>query len=146
MRDKQGGYIGMVSGKEVEWLKNDLKNVEQSTPIVISTHIPLLSVAHQYRQGNTPVSSSTIIQNSKEVLDLFVDHNLKLVLQGHLHYRERIVIQGITFISVGAVCGKWWEGDYHGNQEGFGLIQIKNGNFTYQYIDYGWTPRGQIFP
>lgn len=139
MRDEDGGYFGRVSEEQISWLKNDLSNVDPNTPIVISTHIPLISVMHQIRKGTDQLPGrSLIIVNSKDVLDLFLEHNLKLVLQGHLHYREEIRINGITFISVGAVCGEWWDGPYQGFEEGFGLIKVKGDNFTFQYIDYGW--------
>ena len=67
-----------------------------------------------------------------------MDHNLKLVLQGHLHYLEDIKVNGVNFITVGAVSARWWNGPNHGVEEGFLMISTEGDDFDYEYIDYGW--------
>ena len=83
-----------------------------------------------------------MVQNSAEVLKLFKDHNLKLVLQGHLHWVEDLFIEGKThFITGGAVAGRpSWKGTRTG-EEGFMLIKIKGEKVSWNYIDYGWETR-----
>jgi predicted phosphodiesterase len=123
----------------MEWIKEDLKKVDPSTPIAISTHIPFISVMAQMKGGSMqPNTEGLVVHNSKEVLELFKDHNLKLVLQGHLHYLEDIYAEGVHFITGGAVSGKWWTGPRYGVEEGFLKIRIKNGDINWEYIDYGW--------
>ena len=65
--------------------------IDEDVPIVVSTHIPFLTVVPQLESGpfytNNP---AIVINNAKEVLDLFKDHNLALVLQGRLHNLEVI--------------------------------------------------------
>lgn len=132
-------YIGWIDEEQMEWIKEDLKQVLPETPIVISTHIPLLSVFPQLR-GN-PIGdkkSALVVNNAREVLTLFKNHNLKLVLQGHLHYVEDISVGGIRFITAGAVSANWWEGPRDGTEEGFALIKVKDDSFTWEYIDFGW--------
>ncbi len=72
------------------------------------------------------------------MLDAFEGHNLKLVLQGHLHILEEAYINGITFITGGAVCAKWWEGTRDGMEEGYVLLKVKGEEIDWEYIDYGW--------
>jgi len=132
-------YAGWIDADQMKWIEEDLKQVNPDTPIVISTHIPFLSVFPQLN-GN-PVGdtmSRLVINNAPEVLSLFSDHNLKLVLQGHIHYVEDISIAGIRFITAGAVSANWWEGPRDGTEEGFALIKVKDGSFTWEYIDFGW--------
>ncbi|MBN1271380.1 MAG: metallophosphoesterase [Candidatus Aminicenantes bacterium] len=132
-------YIGWVGTDQLEWIAEDLQNIEPETPIVISTHIPFITVDRQIRKGSTEANPrGLVVVNSKQVLDLFKNHNLKLVLQGHLHILEAITAAGITFITGGAISGEWWDGPYHGVEEGFVLVKVKGQTFDWEYIDYGW--------
>lgn len=134
-------YRGLISAEQVEWIKADLKNIDRDTPIVISAHIPFITSMTQVYSGSLEANKDNIvINNSKEVLELFNDHNLKLVLQGHLHFLEAIYVRGTHFMTGGAVCGKWWDGPYKETEEGFLLIKVKGDEFEWEYIDYGWTP------
>lgn len=134
-----GAYGGNVDSLQVEWIKEDLKNVDPGTPIVISTHIPFTTVFHNVVQDpfyqNAP---NIVVKNTPELLKLFEDHNLKLVLQGHMHILEEIVVNGVTFVTAGAVSGRWWSGDYHGVEEGFVLVHTRGDDFEWEYVDYGW--------
>ena len=115
--------------------------MDPATPIAISVHIPMITVQTQILKGSTiPNSAGTVITNSKDVLDLFAGHNLKLVLQGHLHNYEDIYIKVIHFITGGAVSGNWWEGAHRGIEEGFLLVRVKDTEISAEYLDYGWTP------
>ena len=134
-------YRGLVSAEEMEWIKTDLQQVDRDTPIVLAAHIPFITSMTQVYGGSLAANEENIvINNSKEVLELFNNHNLKLVLQGHLHFLEAIYVKGIHFITGGAVCGKWWEGPYKETEEGFLLIKVKGKDFEWEYIDYGWSP------
>ena len=72
------------------------------------------------------------------MLQLFAGHNLKLVLQGHMHLFESIDIPGKKFITAGAVSAAWWGGSYYGTEEGYLQVNIKGDNVDCEYIDYGW--------
>lgn len=133
------GYHGYIDSTQLEWLRQDLVTVDTATPIIISTHIPFISSWAQISVGSTaPLSHSSVVENSKEVLKLFEEYNLKLVLQGHHHIMEDIYIRNIHFITGGAVSGAWWRGIRDQTEEGFLLINCENGEFDWEYIDYGW--------
>jgi 3',5'-cyclic AMP phosphodiesterase CpdA len=141
VKDGEGGYEGGVDTVQVAWLREQLGYIPKETPIVISTHIPLLTTGAQVYEGPTVGNApSIVVVNSKEVIGLFKDHNLKMVLQGHLHYYESIHLFGIDYITAGAVSGGWWEGPYLDTEEGFLFVQVKNGQASWEYIDYGWEP------
>lgn len=136
---KKGRYIGQVDDVQMEWIRSELEKTDPATPIVISTHIPFIMVFAQKHRGSTVANdSSMVVYNSKEVLDLFADHNLKLVLQGHQHDLECIMINGIHFINGGAISASWWNGPYYGTEEGFVLVKTRGDDFDWEYIDYGW--------
>ena len=132
-------YYGHVDTEQMEWLQEDLKHIGKSVPIAISTHIPLATVWTQLEYGAEQANfPGVVITNAKEVLELFKDHNLKLVLQGHLHFYENIEAKGIHFITAGAVSSKWWNGKNNGLEEGFLMVYVNGEEFEVDYIDYGW--------
>lgn len=132
-------YIGMIDDDQIEWIKRDLLDVDPATPIVISTHIPFITVFTQVLYGEyAPDYHGLVVENAKDVLDLFIGHKLKLVLQGHLHYLEDIEVNGVHYITGGAVSARWWNGPNHGVEEGFLMIQTKGDDFCWEYIDFGW--------
>ena len=132
-------YIGMIDEEQMEWIKKDLIDVDHKTPIVISTHIPFITVYTQILYGEyAPDYHGLVMENSRDVLNLFNDYNLKIVLQGHLHYLEDIEVYGVHFITVGAVSGQWWRGPNHEVEEGFLMVHVKGDDYCWEYVDYGW--------
>ena len=132
-------YIGKIDDAQIEWIKKELGSTDRKTPLVLSTHIPFITANTQKYVGTTvPNDSSTVICNGKDVLELFKGHNLKLVLQGHLHSLEDIYIDGIHFITGGAVSAGWWNGPTNGIEEGYLLLTTNKDNFSWKYIDFGW--------
>ena len=135
-------YEGWIGPEQLEWLKADLAAVDVKTPIVLVTHLPFLTTFFQDPEGaiaNAP--KNRVIVNGAETLRLFKNHNLILVLQGHTHINELILTRGITFITGGAVCGKWWRGDWHGTKEGFGVVTLRGNQVDWEYVNYGWEVR-----
>jgi predicted phosphodiesterase len=126
----------VVDEEQKKWLAQDLLNTKNTTPIIISTHVPFLSVYYPVLSGK--YNSNDTFKNFKEILDMFEDKNLKLVLQGHMHLYEEIKVKAIQFITAGAVSASWWGGNYHGTEEGYLLINIDGNEFDWEYIDYGW--------
>ncbi|MFH0909510.1 MAG: metallophosphoesterase [bacterium] len=138
-------YRGFIGQEQMDWLKTDLGKVDASAPVILLTHMPLLTAFYEAVLGATePAPRNRVVVNNREVLALFEKHNLLLVLQGHLHVNEMIRWRDTTFITGGAVAGKWWRGNWHGTEEGFGVVTIENGRVDWQYIDYGWEARRPV--
>ena len=139
---KERKYYGHIDSLQIEWLKKDLQGISETTPIVISVHIPFFSIYKQMREGPTAAfKGNEVIVNALQVLDLFKDYNLKLVLQGHLHELEDIYYKGVHFITGGAVCAAWWTGPNVGHPEGFVVVDVKGDEFTWHYQTYGWDAK-----
>ena len=140
---KEREYIGLIEDDQIEWIKSDLQKIDKKTPIAISVHIPFITAQTQLTEGSlAPNSEGTVIKNARDVLLLFWQYNLKLILQGHLHFLEDIYInEDVHFITGGAVSARWWNNkptDYP--EEGFVLVNITGENVIWDYIDYGWVP------
>jgi 3',5'-cyclic AMP phosphodiesterase CpdA len=135
-------YHGKVDDAQLAWIRDDLATVNPETPIVLASHIPLLTVLYQATEGATVAGQANrVMVNNTEVLELFAEHNLLLVLQGHLHVDEMLRWRDTTFITGGAVCGKWWRGAWHGTREGFGVLTLRPDRVEWEYQSYGWQAR-----
>jgi Icc protein len=134
-------YYGHIDDEQIEWLKSDIKDLSKETPIVVTVHIPFITTMTQLTQGPlTPNNEGIVITNGREVLLMLYDYNLKLVLQGHLHFLEDLYVGGKThFITGGAVCAAWWEGPRGTMEEGFVLVKVEDNDIDCEYIDYGWN-------
>lgn len=135
-----GKYFGYINDEQINWLKNELSITDTAIPLVISTHIPFITTFSQIKAGSQKANErGLVVENSKEVLDLFSSYNLKLVLQGHLHYFEDLNVQNKTsFITGGAVSARWWRGPNDGMEEGFLIVKLIGDELFTEYFDYGW--------
>ena len=135
-------YHGHVSSEQLAWLQKELSRTPADMPLVIVLHIPLLTAFYQATKGATfGAQPNRVVTNNMEVLELFRNHNLMLVLQGHLHVSERLQWRGTTFITGGAICARWWRGPWHGTEEGFNVITLQDNRIEWEYIDYGCESR-----
>ncbi len=132
-------YHGRIEPDQLRWLATELESIDRSTPIVLASHLPLLTGFYQATEGATAVApANRVVVNNREVLELFEGHNLLLVLQGHLHVAEMLRWRETTFITGGALCGKWWRGAWHGTGEGFGVLTLRPDRVDWEYHGYGW--------
>jgi 3',5'-cyclic AMP phosphodiesterase CpdA len=140
--DGEHKYHGWVSLEQREWIKEELWRLPTGTPIVLVTHIPLMTAFFSATKGTTfQAPPNRVVVNNTEVLALFAEHNLVLVLQGHLHVSEMLRWRDTTFITGGAICAKWWRGPHLGTEEGFNAITLRRNRVEWEYIDYGWDAR-----
>jgi 3',5'-cyclic AMP phosphodiesterase CpdA len=133
------GYEGKINPVQLEWLKQDLAKIDDKTPVVVSVHIPFITAYNQWQEGGQQVNGpGSVITNGKEVMDLLRKKNLKLVLQGHQHYYEDLYMDGVHFITGGAVSASWWGGHIGKMPEGFMMIKVYGNEIKTEYVDYGW--------
>ncbi len=135
-------YRGFIDDEQMAWIRDDLARVNTDTPIVLVTHMPLLTGFYMATQGaEAPAPRNRAIVNNREVLDVFSKHRLQLVLQGHLHVSEMLRWRDTTFVTGGAVCAKWWRGPWYGTEEGFAVVTLRRDRVDWEYVDMGWTAR-----
>ncbi|MGB5556217.1 MAG: metallophosphoesterase [Flavobacteriaceae bacterium] len=128
-------YKAVFNEAQLQWLKDDLQQVDRTTPIIITTHIPMICT---YAQLNGSEGTRTV-ENAAEAFKILENHNLKLVLQGHIHWKEYGFINDrFEFITGGSIAGNGWKGRRHNTKEGFMRIKINGTDFSWDYIDHGW--------
>jgi Icc-related predicted phosphoesterase len=139
---KERRYIGEIDQEQIEWLSDDLEQIDKNSPIAVVLHIPMFTFFKQIEKSaiepNPPTSALT---NSKEVFEIFKESKLLLVLQGHAHIVEELISRNTHFITGGSVCGEWWKGSHQGFPEGFVVVDVQGDNFTWHYQTYGWQSK-----
>jgi len=140
-------YRGQFDDEQFDWLDKDLAQLDPKTPVVIVSHIPLLSVLGFVgdtveKDGDYHISGGLVHGDYTRVKELFKKYpNIKLCLSGHVHLIDRAEYLGVSFLCDGAVCAAWWKGSNGGEcDEGYGIIDLyDDGSFEHDYIKYGWT-------
>jgi 3',5'-cyclic AMP phosphodiesterase CpdA len=142
------GYVGKLDDAQFAWLAADLRAVPPTTPVLVLSHIPILSIAammygDQEKTGQWVVPASWVHIDARRIKDLFRQYrNVKLCLGGHIHLCDRVEYEGVTYACGGAVCADWWKGNLDGTEEGYTVVDLyTDGAFDIQYVPYGWTPR-----
>jgi Icc protein len=139
-------WSGFVGAEQIAWLKADLEKTGKTTPILVVTHIPLVTgaisyVSHQEWLTKTnnlgSLLDSLMVTDAAQVIDAMLGYNVRAVLQGHTHMNEDITFRGIRFITSGAVSGNWWKGIRAGSPEGFSTIRLtSHGGVEITYNPY----------
>ncbi|CAI9119905.1 metallophosphoesterase family protein [Brytella acorum] len=133
-------YEGRIDAPQIAWLSQDLAAQPAGTPIIVVTHIPLVTAIEDYAAppATPPRHHALSVANAYEILPLFDHYNVIGVFQGHTHILERVDWHGVPYITGGAVCGNWWHGTRFGTPEGFMVVDVANGVVTTRYETYGF--------
>ncbi len=137
-------YIGLFFDDELRFLQADL-DAHRSQPTLVCAHIPPVSnlplgmvMAHAVAHREAP-PKNLVCTNGEDLVADLPGHSIRAVLAGHLHFLERIELNGVQFINSGAVCGSFWQGPLYGCREGFGVVDLSvDGAVAFDYRDYGW--------
>jgi len=135
------GYLAQIDEAQIAWLKVDLDKTAAGTPVIVTTHVPLVTAFESYepaREGNFSARGALSVINSDAVIRQFEEHNVIGVLQGHTHIWETVVWRGVPYITGGAVSGNWWKGVRMGTPEGFAVARVENGKLYTRYEAYGF--------
>lgn len=137
-------YSAHLDEEQYDWLTRTLHDVPPGKPVLLLSHIPILSAAaFQFaaRDKNTfHFGCGLMHTDNVKLKDLFAQHpNVKVALSGHLHLVDRVDYNGVTYLCNGAVCGSWWKGPHKDCDEGYAVVDLYNdGSIEHQYIKYGW--------
>lgn len=101
-----------VEPQQLRWIERQLEGVGRKRPIALMTHHPLNPNTAAYR-----------VENAEEVLDVFSDHNLKLVASGHYHGNQVEERDGVLFTTT-ACCSTTRDNHDGTDAKGFRLFRI----------------------
>jgi 3',5'-cyclic-AMP phosphodiesterase len=84
----KAGGLGMLGPEQLKWMKNDVKHLKHSTPIVVFAHVPLWSVYPEWGWGT---------EDSAQALLYLRKFGSVTVLNGHIHQTMQKVEGNVTF-------------------------------------------------
>ena len=134
-------YIGKLGEEQFSWLKEELKTTDPTTPVLVMSHIPILTAMLMIEDNivnRWEMLGGDMHTDTSKIINLFYEHpNVKLCLSGHLHMRDKVVYNNVTYLCNGAVSGAWWEGNRRQTAPGYGLIDLyPDGTFDEHYLAY----------
>jgi Icc protein len=133
-------WEGRIDDAQLQWLAHDLAAIAPTAPIIVITHVPLITgyLAYGPKPDGTPRYDTVSVANSAQVIALFAAHNVLAVLQGHLHINELVNYKNCQYACCGAVCGNWWHGPRLDFPEGFSIVSLREGKISWRYETYGF--------
>jgi len=143
-----GSHSAYLDEEQLDWFRRELATVPSTTPILIWSHVPIVSALpitnpRPSKTGNLYIEEGHVHSDAAILVNLMAKHkNIKACLSGHLHQVETVEIKGIHFHCNGAVCGGWWRGKNRGFAEGYAVVDLYNdGSYDCQYVPYGWNAK-----
>ncbi len=130
---------GAIEGRELAWLRADLAAQPKGKPIIVGIHIPIVTTYPQRRAESPPDAPYWEVQNRDVITDLFTEHGVRLVLQGHMHENERIVVGGVEYVESMSLSGSWWQASegmergVDGVPRGYRIISVDGAQITHRY-------------
>jgi Icc protein len=145
-------YIGKLDDAQWDWLEQDLASIPATVPILLVSHIPILSaypvavtkpVVGPDGRPDIEVAGNLVHTDLERFQKLFAKHkNVKACISGHLHVVEQIDYGGVRYLCSGAVSGGWWRGLHRGTDFGYSLVDLyDDGTVESTYVAYGWQAR-----
>jgi Icc protein len=133
-------WEGRIDDAQLQWLAHDLAALPPTAPIIVVTHVPLITgyLAYGPKPDGTPRYDTVNVANSADVIALFAKHNVLAVFQGHLHINELVDYKNCQYACCGAVCGNWWHGPRLDFPEGFTIVSLREGKISWRYETYGF--------
>jgi Icc protein len=141
-----GEFSAFLDEAQFDWLAREIASVPKTTPILLWTHIPIVSAVVNHLALRASIHDISTLEaghihaDSVKLVALFANYpNLKVCLAGHLHRIEHVELKGIQYYCNGAVSGKWWKGANDGYPEGYAVVDLyDDGTHENRYITYGW--------
>lgn len=137
------GYLASLDEAQFEWLKDDLHKTPSKVPVLVASHIPILSASvffdgDNLKDGNWVVPGGWMHIDATRLVKLFNRHeNVKLALSGHIHLLDRVTYNNVTYCCNGAVSGNYWMGKYKETDPGYAITDLfDDGSFSNQYVQY----------
>jgi Icc protein len=84
----QAGHLGVIGREQMDWLRQDVAGLGDSTPIVVFAHVPLWTVSQEWGWGT---------EDGAQALALLRRFGSVTVLNGHIHQILQKVEGNVTF-------------------------------------------------
>ncbi len=144
---EEGAYNGKLDEAQMDWLKADLETTSKDIPILVMSHIPILSATVMYedhikQDKYYEVPGAWMHIDFHDIQRLFMAHgNVKLCISGHMHLIDQVQYNNIHYACNGAVSGNWWSKQYYyQSRAGYAMIDLySDGSFDHEFHHYDWS-------
>lgn len=138
------GYKPVIDDEQFAWLEETLKSTPAEMPVIICSHVPILSVTPFYfvddivKDYQFNLIGALMHQDVHRITKMLRDYpQVRLCISGHDHLVDSVEYEGKTYMCNGAVSGSWWNGVFQGCPPGYAIMKLwKNGAFEREYITY----------
>ncbi|NLX98978.1 MAG: hypothetical protein GXY83_22765 [Rhodopirellula sp.] len=130
---------GAVEASELAWLRADLSAQPKNKPIIVGIHIPIVTTYPKRRKESPPNAPYWEVANRDVLTDLFAQHGVRLVLQGHMHENERATVKGVEYVESISISGSWWrsggsvERGVDGSPRGYRIVSVDGAKISHRY-------------
>jgi len=130
---------GAVEGSEMAWLRADLAAQPEDRPIIVGVHIPIVSTYPERRKHSPKDAPYWEVTNDQDLRELFARHNVRLVLQGHMHENERATVGGVEYVESISLSGSWFkagagfERGVDNSPRGYRIVSVDGAKITHRY-------------
>lgn len=139
-------YKALIDDEQFAWLESDLKALDGARPVLVVSHVPIISItpivgAEAGPRTKWDIGSSLMVLDAIRLKNLFLKHrSVKACISGHIHLVDRCEYEGVAYLCDGAVSGAWWKGKRQECEEGYAVLDLfDDGTVERRYVDYGWT-------
>ncbi len=139
-------YTTTVDADQLAWLKTDLQKTPATTPVLVLSHVPILTATiFDFAQpipgvdGRMSVIDGLVVANAPDLVQVFVEHpNVKACLSGHTHLLDQVIYNKVSYFCNGAVSGNWWKSDTHrSTKAGYALFDLyDDGSAERMFVNY----------
>ncbi len=138
-------YLGHLPDRQLFWLANDLATVSPDQPVVVFTHIPMLSTLHERRGTDRPSPRNMTVNRAAlhRMLEPFAEAH---IITGHTHETEHRYPANVHEHVMGAASGAWWTGPVgrDGTPPGFGVYEVDGTALSWRYQSTGYNAAHQM--
>ncbi|NER11863.1 hypothetical protein GWK08_00270 [Leptobacterium flavescens] len=140
-------YDARIDLEQEHWLIDKLSGISQNTPVMIVSHIPILSSSvsswaptAKVRQFPTPYYFHQDSDRIQEIFKTWGAGKVRLCISGHIHMTDKLTSFGVDYLGGGAVCGRWWGSSvFRKTHCGFSMIDLfSDGSYKRTYYIYEW--------
>ncbi|MEG1748247.1 MAG: calcineurin-like phosphoesterase family protein [Tannerellaceae bacterium] len=138
-------YIGYLSGRQMNWLKQDLERVKVGSTVVVMFHIPAWSLENKL-EPTMRGSFLDCLQNRKHLFELLQPFRAH-IFSGHNHCNENYLLADNLMEHIhGGLCGSWWQADFctDGSPAGYAVYTVSGGELSWQYKSTGRALDDQV--
>lgn len=138
-------YRALMDQEQLNWLKKDLQQTPPNTPVLLLSHVPILTVTGltfvdpPANFPNVQILGGLFHADAGSLIELFYQFpNIKAALSGHTHLLDHSVYNNVNYFCNGAISGNWWKTDMHRQTKaGYALFDLyDDGSIERTYVNY----------